>query len=997
VARYNHPETDKTYAAAQRWVDAALRSDDSLFSPGSPVWTPELIDDLCRRFIDHPDTSSDDFLTKFERQLAGENPAVPRTVQLAGELLFIHFLIANDVGGKRKREIVSRVLGWSAEPVPIPPDLASTLDVGIAAGGPGFNMARPDYLRYLLTFARDWKRLSETEQVEALGDPWAFEAQAYAIDGKRAWGQREALLHLVHPDSFERINSNDVKNAIATSLRGRVPDPDPDRDKLLLQIRTALEDQFGKDLDFYDTPAVHTLWESPEEQSGDSPWDAFIYWSRLFHEMPDFDAEERDYKLVIADRLKRARELLLAGDAEWLPELKKAFGPPNNLTYWRSNDAFLKWCAAEPDAAEEILRRFWAQEGEARERIDQFRNEVPASGQGDSPLPVPAFLLAAWRPEDWPVYRYRPFRIACLLTGYTMPPADSSGDVYDAALAYWDRLIHEAKTRGLELRDRLDAQSVMWCVTQLDPPTHWPEAQRAALLKYRGQRPKNPQPRTGDDQSAAVDIYTFIRSRGYSFPDWLVTDYLISLATKPLVLLCGISGTGKTKLAQLVADFVAPQTMQSVVDTPELELRDTEFTVTLSAASLRTPAYMIPARAAKLFSWPDKGSGADVAVEWNDQHGSARLNNIAYDFAGKSNGISLSFRADFRDWLKASDAKVEDVLRLEVLEGDPPRVRVALVRSSRRDAKSSSAHVAFISVRPDWTDNRSLLGYLNPLTGQYSPTELLRLLLRARQHPDEPHFAILDEMNLAKVEYYFSDFLSAMESGTEMVLHDSTEEVTVELDGTQVTVPRRLQIPRNVFFTGTVNVDETTYMFSPKVLDRANVIEFHDVNLRAYAAGAATADGDEDDTRLAEGEDLTALLKHPGGAYEWARPSDFAAMSTSAQERLLDIHDLLARHNLHFGYRVANEVARFMNLVDTHVGSEGEAAALDLQLLQKVLPKLAGNAARLEQPLLELYADIALAEYPAAPDAACHLPRTAAKIGRMLEALHAVGFASFVE
>ena len=60
-----------------------------------------------------------------------------------------------------------------------------------------------------------------------------------------------------------------------------------------------------------------------------------------------------------------------------------------------------------------------------------------------------------------------------------------------------------------------------------------------------------------------------------------------------------------------------------------------------------------------------------------------------------------------------------------------------------------------------------MLGYHNPLTGEYVGTDLLRVLLRAHAHPDEPHFVILDEMNLAKVEYYFSDFLSAMESGTE--------------------------------------------------------------------------------------------------------------------------------------------------------------------------------------------------------------------------------------
>ena len=174
MARFNHPETDKTYAAAQRWVDAALKSDDSLFTPGSRIWSPEVINDLWERFVDHPDLSSDDFLTKFERQLVGDDPADPATIQLAGELLFVHFLIANDVGGKRKREVIDQVLSWSAEPVAIPPDLASTLDVGLAGGGAGFGMARPDYLRYLLDFVRAWKGLPEARRAEALGDPWAF-------------------------------------------------------------------------------------------------------------------------------------------------------------------------------------------------------------------------------------------------------------------------------------------------------------------------------------------------------------------------------------------------------------------------------------------------------------------------------------------------------------------------------------------------------------------------------------------------------------------------------------------------------------------------------------------------------------------------------------------------------------------------------------------------------------------------------------------------------
>ncbi len=84
-----------------------------------------------------------------------------------------------------------------------------------------------------------------------------------------------------------------------------------------------------------------------------------------------------------------------------------------------------------------------------------------------------------------------------------------------------------------------------------------------------------------------------------------------------------------------------------------------------------------------------------------------------------------------------------------------------------------------------------------------------------------PHFLILDEMNLSHVERYFADLLSAIESGEEIPLYEGNER---RANGE--VVPRRLRLPDNLFVIGTVNVDETTYMFSPKVLDRANVIEF---------------------------------------------------------------------------------------------------------------------------------------------------------------------------
>ena len=121
-----------------------------------------------------------------------------------------------------------------------------------------------------------------------------------------------------------------------------------------------------------------------------------------------------------------------------------------------------------------------------------------------------------------------------------------------------------------------------------------------------------------------------------------------------------------------------------------------------------------------------------------------------------------------------------------------------------------------IPVGADWTDNTKILGYYNPLAedgnGKYEKTKIVELIEEANRHKEIPYFVILDEMNLSHVERYFSDFLSHME----------TPDTPFELE----CYTRRLDYPENMFVVGTVNIDETTYMFSPKVLDRANVIEF---------------------------------------------------------------------------------------------------------------------------------------------------------------------------
>ena len=224
-----------------------------------------------------------------------------------------------------------------------------------------------------------------------------------------------------------------------------------------------------------------------------------------------------------------------------------------------------------------------------------------------------------------------------------------------------------------------------------------------------------------------------------------------------------------------------------------------------------------------------------------------------------------------------------------------------------------------IPVRPDWMDNKGLLGFYNLLTERYQSTPFLDILLRARRNPTRRYYVILDEMNLAKVEYYFSDFLSAMESREEIELHSLAQDAIkagADSDVDYVGIPSRVRVPKNLYFTGTVNIDETTYMFSPKVLDRANTIEFNRVDL----------------LRFFDLNPFTGLKEQ--------------------QLLLTKMNQLLAKHELHFGYRVAGEIMKYVRSAMA-AGMDGNCA-FDLQIRQKVLPKFHGSRGKLEDALLDL-------------------------------------------
>jgi 5-methylcytosine-specific restriction protein B len=257
-------------------------------------------------------------------------------------------------------------------------------------------------------------------------------------------------------------------------------------------------------------------------------------------------------------------------------------------------------------------------------------------------------------------------------------------------------------------------------------------------------------------------------------------------------------------------------------------------------------------------------------------------------------------------------------------------------------------HYAVIPVRPDWTGPEPLLGYEDALIAPdqlgrrgWNVPAALRFMLQAAHHPHEPHLLVLDEMNLAHVERYFADLLSGMES-EEPVLPNLVED---DKGFWRVAhgAPDRLPVPRNLLIAGTVNVDETTYLFSPKVLDRANTLEFRvqTSDLRVDALPPTPlAPADEGCRRgfLIASTDLHWQARHP------ASNRDMIA------EKLTDLHEVLSRYGFEFGHRVFFEALRFASLLEA-AGESGQWAALDLQVLQKVLPRLHGSTKRLAGPL----------------------------------------------
>jgi len=250
-----------------------------------------------------------------------------------------------------------------------------------------------------------------------------------------------------------------------------------------------------------------------------------------------------------------------------------------------------------------------------------------------------------------------------------------------------------------------------------------------------------------------------------------------------------------------------------------------------------------------------------------------------------------------------------------------------------------------VPVGADWSNREPLLGFPNVLlVNDYKKDEygVLNLIIEANKNIDKPYFLILDEMNLSHVERYFADFLSVMESKGKISLHSGKENWN--------NVPSEIGFPKNLFIIGTVNIDETTYMFSPKVLDRANVIEFRvtEEEMANYLKNNSAIN-----LKNLEGLGATiasSFVKIAMNDTLKVKDADIAELNKS----LMSFFSELKKTGAEFGYRSASEILRFAAVLNKIDPTWTMTEIIDAAIMQKLLPKVHGSRRKLEPVLKSL-------------------------------------------
>ena len=306
--------------------------------------------------------------------------------------------------------------------------------------------------------------------------------------------------------------------------------------------------------------------------------------------------------------------------------------------------------------------------------------------------------------------------------------------------------------------------------------------------------------------------------------------------------------------------------------------------------------------------------------------------------------------------------KVNDISPLVVLAGISGTGKSEL---PRRYAEGMGMHSVILAVQPRWDSPQDLFGFYNYLEERYKATELARAMVQFEQYnrdqwqmpagwahdrSDRMLLVLLDEMNLARVEYYFSEFLSRLETRRGIDLTNLEErakaEISLEMGSlAEGEKPIRLFPGQNVLFSGTMNEDETTQALSDKVLDRSCVLRFGRPK------------------RIYTHENVQSILPTAAGLtfVQW---KTFLKTDLPSQDKdrvngwINKLNDAMEKLNRPFGHRVAQAIQRYIATYPSWVNNRVNLAMAD-QIEQRIMPKLRGiEIGEAEEPLREIHSVI---------------------------------------
>jgi 5-methylcytosine-specific restriction protein B len=568
LTRVPYPSAAPVYAAAARWRDRCLLQDLSLFGdrPGSTLQDAET---LVRDFVDQPDLSDQKFLPKLRLQLASSSGTA---IQLAAELLYVHFLIARGsvISGARKREIVKATLGFMPGAAPMPADLGSALDCGVVRPGRAYNSLRWRQFGYLIEVVVAIKMLPDSERRAVCEQPAQLVALLETLEDHGALIQRHSLEHLLFPDVFPAIVSRDHRGAMLSRWSDLAGPAELAESMRLARLVANLEPNA-----IWEKQPYLNLYRSPYYWQWDTPtpyWKSAVAWSARLVDDVEFDETDRNYKLAAASRLTDAMAALAAGDISWPSQVRDALTKDTDLVASQVADPFLAWLdgdAADAATAMALLRADPTASG-----IDTFLSAVPSEvlNGTSARLSVAPVLLSAFAATSMPLWRAKTVDSVYRLCGWSKPELQASdGERYDAFLAFLDLLIEATGAVGLKLRDRLDAQGLAWILVNQAPGDAWTDEEKSALGSWRagkGTLPSTTNPSAGAgsvsasvlldsaDDAAAETVALADLARVLYVDEPFLDEIVQLLKDKGQVIFHGPPGTGKTYVARTLAAWL---------------------------------------------------------------------------------------------------------------------------------------------------------------------------------------------------------------------------------------------------------------------------------------------------------------------------------------------------------------------------------------------------------------------------------------------------------